>query len=189
MELLKSIHGNFAVPAFNPELYASIIRENRLFILPSVVRGIGQFPDSGPRIVEDDMIYPLEAVESGSRIPTFFGDVEKAVAVLNLSLAVQTKVSFDRADMYDGLPVFTEGGFRKNDAYNAIISSFYPNSEFYLTNLDEATAYGAAMLGKVAVEGVDIMALKDRVAIEKIPVQPPAFAGLMQYYDTFIRSL
>lgn len=189
MALLRKMHGDFTVPAFDPQLYGSIIREKRLFILPSVVRGIGQFPQSAPRIIEDGAVYPLEAVESRSRVPAFFEDVDTAHAVLNLSLAVQTKVSFDRADMYDGLPVFTEGGFRKNDAYNAIVSSFYPKSEFSLTNLDEATAYGAAMLGKAAVEDIDITTLRDHLTIDKIPVHPPALHGLTQYYETFVQYL
>ena len=85
-----------------------------------------------------------------------FFQAEEALAVLNLSLAIQTKVSFDRADMTKGLQVFTEGGFSKNDSYNTLMTSFYPDSKFYLTDLKEASAFGAAITGKAAYEKLDI---------------------------------
>jgi sugar (pentulose or hexulose) kinase len=122
-------------------------------------------------------------------VPEFFKDFETACAVLNLSMAVQTKVAFDRADITAGLPVFTEGGFTKNDGYNSLMASFFPNSGFYLTNLKEATAYGAAMLGKAAVEQITLYDMKDFVHIEKRKVKSAKLNGITNYYKHFLEML
>ncbi len=189
MNLLKKIHGDVEFASFNQTLYQKVISEDDKFILPSVVKGIGQFPDSLPRVVEGESIYPLDEIESGKAMPEFFKDFETACAVLNLSMAVQTKVAFDRTDMTKGLPVFTEGGFTKNDGYNALMASFYPSSGFYLTNLKEATAYGAAMLGKAAVEQISLQSMKNLVHIEKHKVQSSELNGITDYYTHFLEML
>jgi sugar (pentulose or hexulose) kinase len=49
--------------------------------------------------------------------------------------------------------VFTEGGFRKDEAYNALLSAFLKNQRVYLTDIAEATALGAAMTAKMALTG------------------------------------
>jgi hypothetical protein len=187
--LFEKITGKKSFPAFDQPLYQKLITDRQLFILPSVVRGIGQFPESMPRVVENGKVFTLEDIESGRAVPDFFYDFNTAYAVLNISLAVQTKVSFDRADMHDGLSVFTEGGFSKNDAYNALMASFYPKSAFFLTDLKEATAYGTAMLGKAAVEQIELSELRDEISFEKKPVKDPGLKGLDKYFNSFIDLL
>jgi len=189
MNLLEKIHGVIEFPSFDKKLYQRVISENDKFILPSVAKGIGQFPDSLPRVVEGDRIYPLDDIERGKAIPGFFKNFETTCAVLNLSMAMQTKVAFDRADITAGLPVFTEGGFTKNEGYNALMASFFPDSDFYLTDLKEATAYGAAMLGKVAVEQIALSNMKDLVHIEKHKVQSTGLNGIFDYYTHFLEML
>ncbi len=187
--LFKKIAGDQPFPGYDHQLYQKLILDKRLFILPSVVRGIGQFPESRPRVVEDGKVFAIEDIESGKDVPAFFSDFATAYAVLNISLAVQTKVSFDRADMYDGLSVFTEGGFSKNGAYNALMASFYPRSRFYLTDLKEATAYGTAMLGKAAMENIDLYGMRDQIVFEKKPVNDPGLTGLDNYFNSFLQLL
>ncbi len=187
--ILKKINGNLPAPGFDLQLYQKIISDKKLFILPSVAKGIGQFPDSSPRIVEGDKVFSLEDIENGKSIPGFFREFDLACAVLNLSLAVQTKVALDRADMIDGLPLFTEGGFSRNTGYNALVAAFYPKSTVSLTNLKEATAFGAAMLGKSAAEGMPLRDMGDKIHIEKIPVDHPALTGLSLYYQKFMNLL
>jgi sugar (pentulose or hexulose) kinase len=189
MNLLKKIHGDVAFPGFDRKRVQKVITDNDKFILPSVTKGIGQFPESSPRIIEGGRTYPLEDVESGRVVPEFFRDFETACAVLNLSMAVQTKVAFDRADMTPGLQVFTEGGFTKNDGYNALMASFYPDSGFYLTNLKEATAYGAALVGKAAMEQIPLRDMRDLVYIEKNRVPPAGLEGIERYLEQFLELL
>lgn len=185
-DLLKKHHKREDYPVFNAELVQKIIDEKSQFILPSVAKGIGQFPDSVPRVIENDKVYTLEEIESGRSMPDFFNDYEEALAVLNLSLAIQTKVSFDRADMTKGLKVFTEGGFIKNDSYNTLMTSFYPDSEFYLTDLKEASAFGAAMIGKAAHEEIDILSFGSLISIDKKQVPQNTLSGIEAYYEKFL---
>jgi L-fuculokinase len=183
---LKKLHGREDYPVFNAELIQEIIDEKSKFILPSVAKGIGQFPDSEPRVIEDGKVYSLENIESGNSMPEFFNNYEEALAVLNLSLAIQTKVSFDRADMTKGLNVFTEGGFLKNDSYNTLMTSFYPDSEFYLTDLKEASAFGAAIIAKAAYEEIDIQSMGSFISIDKKQVPQNSISDIAAYYEKFI---
>ncbi len=185
-KLLNKIHGRSDFPAFNSDIIQKIINVKDKFILPSVALGIGQFPDSRPRVIEDGRVYELPNIESGESVPNFFSNYEETLAVLNLSLAVQTKVSFDRADMTVGLKVFTEGGFSKNDSYNTLMTSFYPDSEFYLTGLKEASAFGAAIIAKAAYEKVDVRSFGSLITIEKRQVPKNELSGIERYFEKFL---
>ena len=185
-KILQKMHHRTDFPKFDEELVQKVIDEKDKFILPSVAKGIGQFPDSEPRIIERGVVYSLDSVQSGGSLPDFFNNYEEALVVLNLSLAIQTKVSFDRADIQPGMDVFTEGGFSKNDSYNSIITGFYPDSRFYLTNLKEASAFGAAMCGKAAFEAISIETLNSLIDINKQPVPTCGLRRLDDYYKKFI---
>ncbi len=185
-ELVKKIHSRSDFPVFNESIFQKILNENSKFILPSVTMGIGQFPDSKPRVIENGKVFTLEDIESGKSVPEFFNNYEEALAVLNLSLAIQTKVSFDRADITKGLKVFTEGGFSKNDSYNTLMTSFYPDSEFFLTDLKEASAFGAAITAKAAYEKSDVTSFGSFITIDKKTVPNNTLFGIEEYYTKFI---
>ncbi len=186
-DLLKKLHGRDDYPVFNPEIIQKIINDKSKFILPSIAKGIGQFPDSVPRVIDNGKVFTLDDIESGEEsVPGLFNNYEEALAVLNLSLAIQTKVSFDRADMTKGLNVFTEGGFIKNDSYNTLMTSFYPDSEFFLTDLKEASAFGAAMAAKAAYEEIDILSLDSFISIDKKQVPQNKLTGIEGYYEKFL---
>ena len=87
------------------------------------------------------------------------------------------------------MSIFIEGGFRKNLDYNTLLTAMFPKSRVYLTNLDEATAFGAAMLGKAALDGTDPYAMADLYEIEKSEVKPETFDGLDVYMQAFHRLL
>ena len=186
VEIFNKIHHKQDFPRFNSDVFQKIIDDKDKFILPSVARGIGQFPDSKPRVIENGKVFALKDIESGKSVPEFFNNYEEALAVLNLSLAIQTKVSFDRADMTTGLKVFTEGGFSKNDSYNTLMTSFYPDSEFFLTDLKEASAFGAAITAKAAFEKIDVMSIGKFISIYKKPVPLNLLTGIDEYYNKFL---
>jgi L-fuculokinase len=185
-EILCKMHGNNAIPEVDVALLNDIANDRTCFILPGITRGTGQFPDSEPRIIEGERIIPFEKFKSGEIIPDFMKDRKKAYAVLNFSLAVQSKVALDRSGMKDGMLLFTEGGFSKNNVYNALLTAFYPNSEIALTNLDEASAFGAAIIGKSAVEKVNPKEFRGEFEIEKKPVHRINISGIQQYQDKFL---
>ena len=172
--------------SFHPKLYQEIINKKELFILPGITKGTGQFPDSKPRVIEGNTTYDFEDIATGKVKPEFFRDVETAYAVLNLSLAIQTKVSLDRVDMKNGIPIYTEGGFSNNESYNILLAGFYPESDIFLTNLKEATAFGAALVGKAAIEQAHPKDYKDLLEIEKIPIKKFRFEGLSEYSNKFL---
>ena len=186
-QILGDIHGKKKIPGFDQKLYHTITSEKQQFILPGVTPGTGQFPGSKARIIEHGKVFNFEDVKKGKCLPAFFKDRETAYAVLNLSLAIQTKISLDRSDMQNGMPVFTEGGFSQNEAYNMLISAFYRDSEIYLTNLNEATAYGAALIAKAAIEGRHPRDLSEFLCIQKILVRKSKLTRLDDYLHTYLK--
>lgn len=182
---LKRINGEDAFPGYDKVVIQSVLDGMSDFIIPGIVRGAGQFPDSEPMVIEGDQSFTPEDLD-GEILPRFFGDFSYGYAVLNLSLAIQTKVALDRIKAPAGSPIYIEGGFRKNDVYIKLLASLYPDSPVYTTDISEATSFGAAMLGKAAVENVALDSLKDLVEIEMHRVEPDSFSGMDEYVKKFL---
>lgn len=185
-DILKKINQREDFPVFNFDLYQQIVNENKDFILPGVTKGTGQFPDSEARVVSGDATYNLAELQSGENVPPIFQDYEYAYAVLILSLAMQTKVALERTGMKTGMPIFTEGGFRRNDCYNQVLTAFYPESTIATTGLDEATAFGAALTALAGIEQKNPADLQHLVHIEKNKVEPIKIKNLRTYLDKFL---
>ncbi len=185
--VLSGIHGQQALPAFNSDLYESILTERKLFIIPGGVIGGGMFPNSEARVVEKGESYSFDEIMGGGRRPEFFNDFERSYAVLNLSLAIETQVALKRINHESGEAIFTEGGFRNNDSYNILLSAMNPESKIFLSNLDEATAFGAALLGKCALERKTPNDMKDHFKIETQEVAYQKLSRIEDYIETFLR--
>jgi sugar (pentulose or hexulose) kinase len=185
-ELFRKHTGEEPDTGFDRKIYKRLLEERRLFILPTVFRGTGQFPDSPPRAVEDGAVFPLEDIRTDKRIPGFFKDSKISLAVLELSLAIQTKVALERAGFQPPMSLFVEGGFRKNKSYVALLTALFPDSGLYLTSMKEATAFGAAILGKVAVERLEPRDVKDLLNIDFKPVPPVHLEYLEDYMEVFL---
>jgi len=174
----------------NAALYAKIVREHSAFILPEIVPGSGQFPGSMPRAIENGLRYPLADIESGRSTPAFMADPAEAEAVLNISLALQTIVALERAGLAPGQKIFTEGGFRNNADYNAILAAALPANAILLTDMSEATSFGAALTGLAALEGKNPSELAGLFSIGQIPAYPmPGLAGLDDYRKEWLRLI
>jgi len=185
MGLLKSRHGDQPYPALDLALLEDVLTTGREFLLPSLVP-FGMFPDSPARAVEDSATYSLMEM-FGGKTPSFFNNFDRAYTVLNLSLAIQTQVALERAGWEDGTEIFVEGGFRKNEVYTRILASLFPNARTTLTNLEEATAFGAALIGKAARENCSPELLGNLFEIEKKPVVPLNLRSLEAYRGEFFR--
>lgn len=167
------------------DAYPPILSERSAFILPELVPGSGQFPGSRARAVEDGREYAfadMNSMNSGKAVPGFMRNPDKAMAALDLSLAIQTLVALERAGLRPGAALCTEGGFRANSDYNRILAAALPENSVYLTDMAEATSFGAAMTAIAAVEGCSPDALADRFEIEKIPVVPMEGLGAFDAY-------
>jgi sugar (pentulose or hexulose) kinase len=184
-ELLKASTGRTDFPAYRKQTYERILAERRFFILPGVVPGSGQFPHARSKVVEDGVVYPLEDIQTGRRVPGFFSDLETAYAVLNLSLALQTKIALERVNLKSGVSLYTEGGFRNNKDYNRLISTFFSGSRHALTNVREATSFGAALVSRLAVEQGEPEELAHTFEIEDTAVPAETFSELDAYASAF----
>jgi sugar (pentulose or hexulose) kinase len=122
-------------------------------------------------------------------MPDLFQDPERAYAVVNLSLALQTVTALERIGLKNGVKVYTEGGFRNNQDYNALLAALCPAAEFYLSGMAEATSFGTALLGWAAVLDKPVKDLANRFAIQKEPVTPAEIPGLDRYAASFFSRL
>jgi L-fuculokinase len=182
----RGLPGGTKLPDPTEGDYRSLVEGGSEFILPELVPGSGQFPGSAPRAVEGVKEYALGDIEMGRSIPGFFKSGGRALAALNLSLAIQTLVALERAGMGPATSVFTEGGFRKNAGYNAILAAALGSGarggRVYLTDIAEATSLGAAMTAEAALEGVTPDALSDRFDIDYKAARPMEALGDFERY-------
>jgi sugar (pentulose or hexulose) kinase len=187
--LFTDITGRSDFPTFDHNRYTKILAEKKLFILPSVVRGTGLFPTARPKVIEDGKEFLLEDIRAKKAIPSFFSDFDTACAVLNISLALQTMTALDMAGFKGEGDIFTEGGFRKNDAYNILLSALFPQSRATTTNLSEATAFGAALLARAALDNTTPMETASLFDIETNPVVRQALPDIDTYATEFFKQV
>ncbi|MHC6202882.1 FGGY-family carbohydrate kinase [Breznakiellaceae bacterium SP9] len=175
-KVLMDIHNRDDLPPYNEELYRRVLREKRIFLTPELTAGSGQFPLSKPRVVEDGRDYHFTVT-----LPPCFNNYETGFAVLRISLVMQSLTAFERIGLLPGTEVFTEGGFRKNEAYNVLLSSALKDNPAFLTDIAEASAFGAAMTAKMALTGQGLSALAKDFEIEYQEVVKADIPELFSY--------
>ncbi|MDR0561324.1 MAG: carbohydrate kinase [Spirochaetaceae bacterium] len=185
-KLLMDINRRGDIPSYNDDRYRSILRNRNIFLLPELTPGSGQFPQSRARVVEDSRDYPFEEIRSGASVPPCFRDYETGFAVLRLSLVMQSITSFERIGIAQGAEIFSEGGFRKDTAYNGLLSSALPENRVFLTDIAEATALGAAMTAKMALAGKGLADLSKDFEITYQEVAKTAIPELAPYRKAWL---
>ena len=176
-------HGSDTLPGWDEGLYRSILKEKRLFLLPELTPGSGQFPSSRSRIVEDGKHYYFD---SAPQEPPSFSDCEKCYAALNISLVMQTITALERSGIKKGHHVYTEGGFRKNESYNRLLASALPDNTLFLTDISEASALGAAMTAKMAMSGKTLADLRGDIEISYQKQEKGLFPELEDYRKVWL---
>lgn len=168
-------------------LYNSILCDCSEFILPEIVPGSGQFPGSRARAVEATNVYAYDSIEKGISAPEFLANSARASAVLNLSLVFQTIVALQRTGLLPGQRIYTEGGFRNNVAYNALLATVLPDNPVYLTDMSEATSFGAALTALAALRGETPSELAGLFEISGEQAEPlKGLVGLKAYGDKWL---
>lgn len=188
-KLLQELHNRQDLPPYRRELYRTILAKREAFLLPELTAGSGQFPQSKPRIVENGIEYPYQDILTRKAIPPCFANYEGGIAVLRISLVMQTLTALERAGLQKDQEVYTEGGFRKNEAYNALLSAALPDNRLALTDIAEATAFGAAMTAKMALTGKDLEDLERDFAVEYQEVPKVHLAELEPYRKAWLASV
>ena len=187
--LLQKIHKRSDYPQLSEKKLRAVVEAADDFILPGVVQGAGQYPHSLARVVSRGREYRLSSIEAGEAVPDLFGDYEKAFMVLLLSLTLHTRVAFERTGLRPGIPIYTEGGFRQNWGYNAILAALLPDNPVYTTEIEEAASYGAAWLGWAAIEYRDLSNLSEYTDFKKKLVTPMRIVGIESYAQRFFSLL
>jgi sugar (pentulose or hexulose) kinase len=137
-------------------------------------------------VVEDGQEYHFEDIRRGTVLPPCFKDYETGFAVLRISLVMQTLTALERTGLAPGAEVFTEGGFRKNEAYNALVSAGLKNNRVFLTDIAEATALGAAMTAKMALTGKSLADLANDFEVEYKEVAKSEIPELFPYRTAWL---
>jgi sugar (pentulose or hexulose) kinase len=184
--ILRDLHHTSDLPEFNKALYQRVIDQKQHFIIPGVLPGTGQFPDSRARVIDGGREYDLAEIQSGAVTPPLFQDLPAAYAALNLSIALQSKVALQRVGLKRGSEIYTEGGFRHNRDYNVLLAAFFPENPVFLTGIEEATSFGAALTALAARDGSRPEAYAELFDIEAFGVPVESFRGLDAYEAAFL---
>lgn len=184
--ILSERHGRNDEPHLNIPLLTGIVTSADTFILPSVVQGAGQFPDSAARVVENGRTIPLEHIQAGRVVPSAFDDYERGLALVDLSVAIQSVIALRRVGLERGTQLFIEGGFRNNKPYLAILSALLPENPIALTSVEEATSFGAALCARAALDERPIEELSDTVQMDFQPVDPINLPCIEEYRQRFV---
>ncbi|MDR2900111.1 MAG: carbohydrate kinase [Treponema sp.] len=184
-QLFMKLYSRNDFPEWNEDLYRSMLDEKRLFLMPELTQGSGQFPSSKARIVLDGKNYYFDELASNSAL---FSSItyEELFAALRISLVMQTLTSLERAGIEAGYEVYTEGGFRKDASYSLLLASALPENKVYLTNIAEAAALGAAMTAKMAMTGKSIKDLASDFEVSYLEQEKKSFSELAAYREAWL---
>ncbi|MDR1318758.1 MAG: carbohydrate kinase [Treponema sp.] len=192
-KLIAAYHGRKDLPGWDEALYRSILAEKRLFLLPELRPGSGQFPASKARIVEDGKAYSFKdiknAVKNAGKTPSCFADYRTAFAILRISLVMQTLTALERTGLEKGRDVYTEGGFRRDESYNRLLSSALKDNGAFLTDIAEAAALGAAMTAKMALSGKALTGLAGDFEITYREQQKSDIPELFSYREAWLAEV
>jgi len=181
-EKIKEASGIEEPPPCDLAALSDLLNRAELFMLPGVMPGTGPFPRSTSRIWCDG-ICQMNTSSKG------LGDARRAYNALNASLAVQSYEQLVGAGVTDGMPIYIEGGFRHSPEYLACLASFFPNSPILLTELKQATAFGAALLGLAALEGKDLKELKPAFEIKSERFETEPLEAIWKYREAFLEKV
>jgi sugar (pentulose or hexulose) kinase len=185
--LIQKRHERTDIPGWNEALYRAVLTGKTGFLLPELTPGSGQFPHSRARVVSNGNNYFFESLHnSDCPLPPCFLDYEQAFALLRLSLVMQTLTALERTGLEPGQPVYTEGGFRRDESYSRLLASALKDNGVFLTGIAEATALGAAMTAKMAISGKSLADLADDFSIEYIEQEKSELAGLLEYRKAWL---
>jgi sugar (pentulose or hexulose) kinase len=184
--LFMKKYGRDDIPGWDYELYSHILKEKRIFLLPELTPGSGQFPASRARITEDGKNYFFDTQDLADCSAAY----EELFACLRISLVMQTLTALERSGIKKGFEeVYTEGGFRKDESYSRLLSSALKDNRVYLTDVNEATALGAAMTAKMALTGKPLKDLAGDFEIDYNEVEKIDIPELFSYREAWMEQV
>ena len=160
----------------NMDVLRAILARREAFVLPTVERGSGLFPDSIARIEGVDAV---------------FADPTAAWCAVDLGLAVQGFEAIRMAAGESPSEIFIEGNIGANNPiYRATLATLFPRSKVSFGSTGGAP-FGAAILALTAVEGARPEDFADRFSLGTTAVAPlDVDSSLMRAYaDAFLARL
>lgn len=188
VQLYKKASATDEFPSSDEETIQKILSEKKVFVLPEIVQGSGQFPKSKAGILCDETFYPFEDLQSGKSSPKILSDKKMLWAAVVISVVIQTEVALKRAGLTKGTSICTEGGFRKNKLYNSLLAEIFSQNEVCLTNMKEATATGCAMSALMAITGKKLEDFASRIKIERTPITRMNVSGYDAYKEAWLKQ-
>ncbi len=190
-KMLEEHFEETGMPEYEKDIYNKVLTESSFLYLPSVIKGVGIYPESKPMVVKNGKRYSFETLESSEEARNeVFTDRKESYAALNASLVAQTVVALGYTGFTGNGSLYTEGGFVNNTAYTQLLADSFPDAEVSTTNLKEATAIGAALLAISALEGVDPKDIDKSICqIEKRRIPHSGSLGTAEYTKAFTHEI
>ncbi len=147
------------------ESLAKVSADRDLFVIPGTLPDVPVFPGARPGLIVGIRHYTLNELHAGMATGVIGTLRQRYFAALNLALALATKRAVAHLDAPRGTRAYIEGGFASNAMYCHLVATLCPNFDWMLTSMKEGTAFGAALCGWAAADGVDPRELAMRYSI------------------------
>jgi sugar (pentulose or hexulose) kinase len=183
----KQIHHQTNLPGYDEKRYRKVLHEASSFLLPELVAGSGQFSGSRARIVDGQKTFYFETIMKGD-VPACCADYEDAIALLRISLVIQSITALERAGCTENTEIITEGGFRRDEAYNKLLSAAFARNHVLTTDVPEATALGAAMTAYIALTGRAPASLASLINVEYQEAPKTVVPELLSYRLAWLKE-
>ena len=163
----------------------AVIEKKTLFVMPGVLPDASAFPGATPRVVNGDVVHPLDALQKAGTPLTDLG--QAYYGALNVALALATRKMLAACGVEQGTTVLIEGGFANNTTYCQLLATLCPDQTFALTDVKEGTSFGAALTAWMAAEGLTLEEIGREFAIGTTDVAAQDFGDLAAYEAAFNR--
>ena len=188
VKLYEKISKDCDFPVTDTAAVRNILKDRNIFVLPELVPGSGQFPESKAGIVFNGRFTSFEAVPDSEELKNLILEKKLFIAAVIISLVIQSQTAFERAGITDDTKVFTEGGFRKNKIYNLLLSSVLKNNLCFTTDISEATSFGCAMTAIMSIEGKNCRDLSSAINIKYNKIEKEDFSDYEEYKKLWLKA-
>ncbi|PCJ61921.1 MAG: hypothetical protein COA79_06395 [Planctomycetota bacterium] len=172
----------------NQIVETSKISQLDLVIIPGILESTSIFADSQPGVYTKGEWFPFQQIKNNPEILKSI-NAEELYLALNISLAIQTTEQLNRLNTDQKESVYIEGGFINNQTYLSCLKSLNPNLVFKQSNLQEATAYGAAITITMAKKLPTHKELQELIQYESNEIKFENLPSLEEYSKHYFNIL
>ena len=162
-----------------------VLDDQNVFIFPGIMGGT-VFPGLPAGISINGNFIPHKDIDGEWDAISQIVPLESLDAALNISLVIQAGIALQGAAR-QLQNVVVEGGFINNQLFLSLLKSLLPDSQIMTSNLNEASAYGAACAALAASRDTSPMNCGHAIDIPLTPIAPSPVQNLTTYQETFIQ--